>query len=63
MNELEALLEEPTATGIFLDFDGTLSEIVSVPSEGRPVAGAIELLQQLGEKFAVTAVVSGRSAV
>ena len=48
--------------GVFLDFDGTLSEIVEVPWKARPVAGARELLESLGERFTVAAVVSGRSA-
>lgn len=48
--------------GIFLDFDGTLSEIVDVPSRARPVEGASELLGRLASRFTVAAVVSGRSA-
>lgn len=52
----------PQASGIFLDFDGTLSEIVPVPSEARPAAGVPELLARLADALAVVAVVSGRSA-
>jgi trehalose 6-phosphate phosphatase len=52
----------PEASGVFLDFDGTLSEIVPVPSEARPAAGVPELLARLAEALAVVAVVSGRSA-
>ncbi|MFN2588302.1 MAG: trehalose-phosphatase [Actinomycetota bacterium] len=55
-------LERPDRAGIFLDFDGTLSEVVRVPSEARPVQGARELLAELGRAYAVVAVVSGRSA-
>lgn len=48
--------------GVFLDFDGTLSEIVHVPSEARPVEGAVDLLAELAEQVRLVAVVSGRSA-
>jgi trehalose 6-phosphate phosphatase len=48
--------------GLFLDFDGTLSEIVDVPSEARPLAGAPEVLADLARSLKVVAVVSGRSA-
>jgi trehalose 6-phosphate phosphatase len=49
--------------GLFLDFDGTLSEIVRIPSEARPLPDVPELLDLLDRRFAVVAVVSGRSAV
>jgi trehalose 6-phosphate phosphatase len=52
----------PTSSGLFVDFDGTLSEIVPVPSEARPVAGATRLLQRLGRQLGLVAVVSGRKA-
>lgn len=45
-----------------MDFDGTLSEIVDDPSAARPVEGTPLLLAQLAERFALVAVVSGRSA-
>ncbi len=48
--------------GLFLDFDGTLSEIVHIPSEARPVEGARRLLDTLARTYALVAVVSGRSA-
>jgi trehalose 6-phosphate phosphatase len=50
----------PGTTGIFSDFDGTLSAIVRVPEDARPVAGAVGALVRLAEQFAVVAVVSGR---
>lgn len=59
---LRPFLERPERAGIFLDFDGTLSEIVHVPSEARPVAGATDLLSALARRYAVLAIVSGRSA-
>lgn len=61
-NHVDLLLEDPGSTGLFLDFDGTLSHVVAVPTDARPAPGAPELLKRLARKFAVTAVVSGRSA-
>ncbi|CAN5669740.1 trehalose-phosphatase [soil metagenome] len=59
---LEPFLAAPGAAGVFLDFDGTLSEIAHRPGEARPVQGAAELLAKLGRSFGLVAVVSGRSA-
>jgi trehalose 6-phosphate phosphatase len=61
-SELEPLLAAPEKSGIFLDFDGTLSEIVFVPSDARPLPGVRETLARLADRFKVVAVVSGRSA-
>jgi trehalose 6-phosphate phosphatase len=55
-------LDHPETAGIFLDFDGTLSEIVYVPSAARPVEGTRELLARLGTRFRLVSIVSGRSA-
>ncbi|HEV2757605.1 MAG TPA: trehalose-phosphatase [Actinomycetota bacterium] len=59
---LRPFLDHPERSGIFLDFDGTLSEIVHVPSDARPVEGARDLLAGLARRYAVVAIVSGRSA-
>lgn len=59
---LRPFLEHPESAGVFLDFDGTLSEIVPVPSNARPVEGALELLAEMARRYAVVAIVSGRSA-
>jgi trehalose 6-phosphate phosphatase len=58
---LASLLADPARTGIFTDFDGTLSRIVDRPEEAAPVQGAEEVLGSLAERFGVVAVVSGRS--
>lgn len=50
------------AGGILLDFDGTLSEMVDVPSQARPYPGAVDLLRRLSEAYRTVAIVSGRSA-
>ena len=36
------------AAGRALDFDGTISPIVPVPSDARPLPGALDRLEQLG---------------
>jgi len=56
---LRALREQ---AGLFLDFDGTLSEIAPRPEAARPVAGAPDVLARLAERYAIVAVVSGRPA-
>ena len=58
---LGPLLEAERA-GIFTDFDGTLSRIVHIPTDARPVEGAREVLSRMQERFALVSVVSGRSA-
>lgn len=46
--------------GIFLDFDGTLSEIVARPEEARPMPRAGPILEELTSRHELVAVVSGR---
>lgn len=58
---LHLLRAAPERTGIFTDFDGTLSQIVDVPQAAEPTDGAGETLESLAGRFAVVAVVSGRS--
>jgi len=55
------LLSDPSSTGIFTDFDGTLSEIVDRPGDAQPVDGAVECLSQLASVYGLVAVISGRS--
>jgi len=45
---------------VFLDFDGTLSEIVEHPGAARAVEGAVAALDALSERFALVAIVTGR---
>lgn len=59
---LEAFSARPDRAGIFADFDGTLSDIVRIPHEARPLEGAADVLDALGRRFALVAIVSGRSA-
>jgi trehalose 6-phosphate phosphatase len=52
----------PDGAGVFLDFDGTVSEIVEMPSDARPVEGARAVLGELARRLAIVSIVSGRSA-
>jgi trehalose 6-phosphate phosphatase len=45
-----------------LDFDGTLSPVVDDPEAARPLAGVVELLGPLADRYAAVALVSGRPA-
>lgn len=57
---LAPLVQRPGRSAVLLDFDGTLSPIVDVPADARPLEGAIDVLAVLARRFAVVAVVSGR---
>lgn len=50
----------PESTALLFDFDGTLAPIVADPDGAVAVAGALELLGRLAERFRRVAVVSGR---
>lgn len=54
------LSRSPATTGIFVDFDGTLSPIVPDPASAVPLEGVAVLLSGLSRRFARVAVVSGR---
>ena len=60
--DLAPLLRDPGSTGIFSDFDGTLSPIVEDPAAARPLAGAAEVLADLARRFGRVGVISGRPA-
>jgi trehalose 6-phosphate phosphatase len=57
---LDHLRSARASAGVFLDFDGTLSDIVARPELARPVDGATEAVTDLVRTFAFVAVVSGR---
>ena len=61
-DQVEAFKARPDAAGILLDFDGTLSELVEVPSDARPYPGVAETLTRLARAYRTVAIVSGRSA-
>jgi len=52
----------PAAVGLFLDFDGTLSEIVPTPEDAHPLPGVEPQLERLAGAFGLVAVVTGRPA-
>lgn len=51
---------QPAKSGIFCDFDGTISDIVMDPARARPVAESVELLDRLSGTYARVGVLSGR---
>jgi trehalose 6-phosphate phosphatase len=57
---LDPLRSDPGSAGLFVDFDGTLSEIAVTPELARPVAEVPTVLADLALRFAVVAVVTGR---
>ena len=50
----------PGRGGLFLDFDGTLSDIASTPEGAVPRPGVPDLLCELQGRFGRVAIVSGR---
>ena len=59
---LKPFADSPRTSGIFLDFDGTLSEIAHLPGEARPLPGVAQRLEFLAKRFGLVAIVSGRAA-
>ena len=57
---LRPLAADPAQAGVFVDFDGTLSEIVDDPGAARPLTGTADALDGLGARFGRVAVLSGR---
>jgi trehalose 6-phosphate phosphatase len=57
---LDAFRRSPATAGLFLDFDGSLSEIVARPELAVAVPGAREVLADLADSYAIVALVSGR---
>jgi len=57
---LASLASSPHDVGIFVDFDGTISEIVDDPGAARPLPGAAAALDGLATTFGRVAVLSGR---
>jgi trehalose 6-phosphate phosphatase len=62
MKGLDVLRAHPEATGVFLDFDGTLSPIVPEPSAATIVPGAKEVLEEIARRYKLVAFISGRRA-
>jgi len=64
VTDLPALLvplrDRPGEAALFLDYDGTLAPIVDDPAAALPVPGVPDMLERLGARLSVVAVVSGR---
>ena len=57
---LASLLAAPGQSAVLVDFDGTLSPIVTDNAAARPLPGVAEVLLALRARFAEVAVISGR---
>jgi trehalose 6-phosphate phosphatase len=62
LGPLAVLLEDPGASAVMTDFDGTLAPIVMDPAAAHPLPEAPGVLAALARRFGVVAVVSGRPA-
>ena len=60
--EAARLAERAGEVAICLDFDGTIAPIVEDPAAARPLAGVVDLLGPLADRYAAVALVSGRPA-
>ncbi|MFJ4414053.1 trehalose-phosphatase [Streptomyces sp. NPDC088925] len=59
---LRAVLDQPSAAVVALDFDGTLADIVPDPDSARARPGAVDALARLAPHVRSIAVVTGRPA-
>ena len=53
-------VDDPAASAVLTDFDGTLAAIVADPAAARPLPGARQALADVGRQYATVAVISGR---
>jgi trehalose 6-phosphate phosphatase len=60
MDALDELADRADRSGLFLDFDGTLSEIATTPEAAVAAPGTADLLVRLALRYRLVAVVSGR---
>ncbi|MDT7538911.1 MAG: trehalose 6-phosphate phosphatase, partial [Actinomycetota bacterium] len=59
---LEALRADPARALVALDYDGTLSPIVSRPEDAVPADGAVDVLTTLAGRIGRLALLTGRPA-
>jgi trehalose 6-phosphate phosphatase len=59
-DELVRSAARAETTGLLLDFDGTIAEIVPRPEDARPLAGMTEVLDALATQLTTVAIVSSR---
>jgi trehalose 6-phosphate phosphatase len=53
---------DPSGTGVFSDFDGTLAPIVDDPAAALPLPGVVDVLGRLARRYGRVGVISGRPA-
>ncbi len=53
---------DPEGSGVFTDFDGTLSPIVDDPATAEPLPGVVDVLGDLAGRYGRVGVISGRPA-
>ena len=54
--------DDPSGTGVFTDFDGTLAPIVEDPAAALPLPGVVDALEALAGRYGRVGVISGRPA-
>jgi trehalose 6-phosphate phosphatase len=59
---LAAILDNPAAALLAVDYDGVLAPIVSDPTNSPPLPGAVAALARVGARLGSVAVISGRPA-
>jgi trehalose 6-phosphate phosphatase len=57
---LEPVVSRASESGVFFDYDGTLSPIVDDPASARPLAGVPEALENLIRRYGLVGILSGR---
>jgi trehalose 6-phosphate phosphatase len=62
MDRLRSFRTSEGRAGVLLDFDGTLSPIVATPGLARIREGARDAISRLVQRYALVAIVSGRTA-
>ncbi|MCJ2532284.1 MAG: hypothetical protein LN413_08325, partial [Candidatus Thermoplasmatota archaeon] len=60
--DLRDLKAHPEETGLFLDLDGTLAELVDLPEAVDLPARTREHLASLGDRYRAVVIISGRTA-
>lgn len=62
LDALQALKDHPEETGIFLDLDGTLAELVDLPESVKLPPRTREYLARLADRYLSIVIISGRAA-
>lgn len=63
MDDLDAVLREPTRTILSLDFDGTLSPIVPDPDRAFVHSDSVAALRRIAPRLQQVAIITGRPAL